>query len=284
MAHLFFCCEDNCDAAAHVSGGRCDGCFEAHVTYLRELHNPTRCDHCREPVDCSLDGDALFCGKSCEAEWLKEHDCNGFHYHEDVEAYTCDKCEAYYDSMRKKRDLALRFYLGNCYAEQPAGYEAAVAWRHGQIGRPPTAEQMRYLNKKLMEWDECEEDEYLYTTYTSKMKPEDLRIDIAECETMLDWSDTTDEKRQRLQERINRARRALAEKKPAGCVECGKNFDVGLLIDPTRCPQCIMNNTFPCQGRAIKKCCVDCGVERAETLPEIYCEWHCNPCWKARFG
>lgn len=43
MPHLYFCCETECDAEAHVFGGRCDGCFEAEITYLRELHNPTRC-------------------------------------------------------------------------------------------------------------------------------------------------------------------------------------------------------------------------------------------------
>ena len=95
--HIFFCIESNCDAEAHVSGGRCDGCFEAEITYLRELHNPTRCDYCHERINCGIDSDALycetavFCGKWCEAGYALAnlHTCSGeFDYERDC--YVCD--------------------------------------------------------------------------------------------------------------------------------------------------------------------------------------------------
>ena len=59
------------------------------------------------------------------------------------------------------RDLAERFYLGECYAEHDAGYAAAKAWYLGELGEPPTLEQAYYLGKKLMTWYE-EGDDYLF--------------------------------------------------------------------------------------------------------------------------
>jgi hypothetical protein len=110
MPHLYFCCETECDAEAHVYGGRCDGCFEAEITYLRELHNPTRCDYCHERINCGIDSNALycetvvFCGKWCEAGWLNEHKCSGeFDY--DHGCYVCDdrddpRCPSYRPQTR----------------------------------------------------------------------------------------------------------------------------------------------------------------------------------------
>ena len=104
--HTFFCCELSCGAEAHVFGGRCDSCFEAHLVKLRKEHNPTRCDLCHEAFD-SEHSDLLpsesgrFCGKWCEAGWLKEHDCNGFHYDEEFEAYTCAECRSCYPVLKE---------------------------------------------------------------------------------------------------------------------------------------------------------------------------------------
>lgn len=44
-SHAFFCCEPECNATAHVSGGRCDECFEMYITKLREAHNPSLYQH-----------------------------------------------------------------------------------------------------------------------------------------------------------------------------------------------------------------------------------------------
>lgn len=105
MPHLFFCCETECDGEAHVYGGRCDGCFEAELEYLRELHNPTRCDNCHERINCSIDSDALysashvFCHRSCYEAWLAKHKCSGeFDFHRGC--YVCDdnddpRCPSY---------------------------------------------------------------------------------------------------------------------------------------------------------------------------------------------
>lgn len=82
--HLFFCCVTNCTAAAHVYGGRCDQHFELLITNLREAHNPS---------------------KSRQAEWLKEHDCKGFHYNEEVQAYTCSECRPCYPQLQELQEL-----------------------------------------------------------------------------------------------------------------------------------------------------------------------------------
>jgi len=43
--HIFFCSETNCSEEARVFGGRCDSCFEAHLTKLREAHYPSPNEH-----------------------------------------------------------------------------------------------------------------------------------------------------------------------------------------------------------------------------------------------
>ena len=93
--HTFFCIEDNCSALAHVSGGRCDVCFEAYIDRLRQEHNPPRCEWCHECSDLLLSESGRFCGKWCEAGWLNEHNCKS-HYDEALEAYTCSTCRTCY--------------------------------------------------------------------------------------------------------------------------------------------------------------------------------------------
>jgi hypothetical protein len=81
--HTFFCIESNCDAEAHVSGGRCDGCFEAHLVKLRNKHNPPQFHSCRGEFnydrDCYVcnDQDDPLCpfnpsqeAKSCDWYWF----------------------------------------------------------------------------------------------------------------------------------------------------------------------------------------------------------------------
>ena len=66
--HIFFCIEDICSENAYVSGGRCDSCFEAHLSKLREAHNPPHDQHtCSGEFDyehgCYVcdDNDDLYC-------------------------------------------------------------------------------------------------------------------------------------------------------------------------------------------------------------------------------
>ena len=49
-----------------------------------------------------------------------------------------------------------------------------------------------------------------------------------------------------------RVRRAPADEfpeVPPGCVDCGKEYSVGLGVDPTRCPRCVLSAQHPCTGR-----------------------------------
>lgn len=139
-SHIFFCSEVDCEKEAHVSGGRCDECFNEYVKRLTIEHNPPQSD----------------------AEWLEAHDCNGFHYNEGLEVYTCEECTGYYDSLRQKRDLAMFFYhgvdLSGVTEETEEGYEAALAWYRGELGRPPTHAQKWKLREKLLTWRKCEEE------------------------------------------------------------------------------------------------------------------------------
>jgi len=206
--HSFFCSETYCRAEAHVLGGRCDRCFEAHVAQERREHNPPRCGWCT--VAMPHPKSKRFCGAHCQTAYLHDHNCNV--WDSDLDDYACPECR-------------------DCF--------------------------------------------------------------------------------------------------PPGCVECGKSFSVGLLIDPSRCPTCILNSQFPCMGqpcnsvraasvhvcngdmdyeRGHKVCdesddpdcpqyressitsprpkgkfCTDCGVQRTDTEPELLCEWFCKPCWNTRF-
>ena len=49
-----------------------------------------------------------------------------------------------------------------------------------------------------------------------------------------------------------RVRRAPADEfpeVPPGCVDCGEEYSVGLGVDPTRCPRCVLSAQHPCTGR-----------------------------------
>ena len=252
--HLFFCCEDNCDAEAHVSGGRCDGCFEAHITYLRELHNPTRCDYCHERINCGIDSDALycenaaFCSKWCHAGWLNKHDCDGFHYDEEVGAYTCDECRPYYPEHKCSGELD---YERGCYV--------------------------------------CDDRDDPRCPQSRSSTRERILREIRNTETMLSWNYDYD--REVLEQSLASLREQLSQLAPA-CEKCGEDYSVALASNPTICPSCAFERLHPCEGRRNsvvsprpqKKCCEDCGTQRPEIEPVIHCEWWCAPCWKARFG
>jgi hypothetical protein len=70
--HTYFCCEDECGEAAHVSGGRCDECFEAYIEELRRGHNPELAAYEDEP-------------HQCHGEWVDD----GWHDYR-----VCDDCDS----------------------------------------------------------------------------------------------------------------------------------------------------------------------------------------------
>ena len=247
-SHVFFCCEDNCDAEAHVLGGRCDECFEMYITKLRKAHNPTRCESCREVFD-SEHSDLLpsesgrFCGKWCEAKWLKEHDCNGFHYDEALEAYTCSECRA-------------------CYPEHKCSGE--IDYERGH-----------YVCDDRDD-DDCPQN---------RSSKERILLEIRNTETMLSWG--YGDFIVGLSQELAQLREQLSQLAPA-CERCGKDYSVALAAHPTVCPSCAFERLHPCEGlqrsSSSQKCCADCGTHRTETEPVLDCEWYCAPCWKTRFS
>ena len=77
-----------------------------------------------------------------------------------VEDHSSEGCCTECLKTEQLRDLAERFYLGECYAEHDDGYAAAKAWYLGELGELPTLEQAYYLGKKLLTWyDSVEEKE-----------------------------------------------------------------------------------------------------------------------------
>ena len=72
--HIFFCSETYCRAEAHVLGGRCDNCFEAHVAQERREHNPARCEWCT--VAMPHPKSKRFCSAHCQTAYLTDHNCN----------------------------------------------------------------------------------------------------------------------------------------------------------------------------------------------------------------
>ena len=84
--------------------------------------------------------------------------------------------------VEQRRDLAERFYLGECYAEHDDGYAAAKAWYIGELGEPPTLEQAYYLGKKLLTWynsveEEEEEEEEHVCSGAFEYRPEERVCD-----------------------------------------------------------------------------------------------------------
>lgn len=41
------------------------------------------------------------------------------------------------------------------------------------------------------------------------------------------------------------------EAAPPGCADCGEEYSVGLGVDPTRCPRCVLSAHHPCMGSPI---------------------------------
>jgi len=84
--HTFFCRETRCDGEAHISGGRCDWCFEAHVAKLRREHTPLRCEGC-----CAQVTDDLFNGRWCADCWEGAAHIDGLLFPL-TEGAACDCC------------------------------------------------------------------------------------------------------------------------------------------------------------------------------------------------
>ena len=200
------------------------------------------------------------------------------------------------------RDLAERFYLGECYAETEEGYQAARAWYLGELGAPPESEVAYELGKKLLLWegvseciacgctaefrdgervcgcDTCQQKGCLYNEHHCS--------DEHHCSGEFDYDrgcyicDDHDD-----------PRCPQSRRNDAACEDCGNEMSVALAAAPTVCPPCAFNRQFPCEGRrnsvvsprVEKKCCADCGAERKEAEPVLHCDWYCQPCWRVRF-
>jgi len=153
--HTFFCIEDTCSENAHVFGGRCDGCFEAEIEYLRELHNPTRCDHCHERINCGIDSDALyssmhaFCGESCAEGYAvaNEHTCSGeFDY--DLGYRVCDDhddplCPSYRPKKQVKSCADCGYIPQDGHFPAYRGNEPLCATCEEEFYGPPPPEDWR---------------------------------------------------------------------------------------------------------------------------------------------
>ena len=86
--HIFFCSETYCRAEAHVLGGRCDRCFEAHIAQERREHNPPRCEWCN--VAMPHPKSKRFCSAHCQTAYLHDHNCNVWDV--EMEEYVCPEC------------------------------------------------------------------------------------------------------------------------------------------------------------------------------------------------
>lgn len=236
--HTFFCIEDNCSAPAHVSGGRCDECFEAYIGHLRQEHNPLRCEWCHECSDLLLSESGRFCGRWCEAGWLNEHDCKGFHYDEVLEAYTCSECRSCYPEIKEH----------TCSGEFDCESGTYVC----DDSDDPRCPQNRFSTR------------------------ERILLEIRNTETMLGWGNDYD--RESLEQSLVRLREQLSQLVPVCsraecptpqaaaarpvCESCAKDYSVALAAHPTVCPRCAFERLHPCEGL---------NQRRTETEPTLHC-------------
>ena len=242
MAHLFFCCETECDAEAHVSGGRCDKHFELFIAALREAHNPRRCEFCGAHSESGR-----FCGKWCEAGWLNKHDCNGFHYDEILEAYTCAECR-------------------DCYSDHRCSGEADYERGHYVCddSDDPRCPQNRFSRRNLLLLE-------IRNTETMLSWPYDYEREALE------------QSLAQLREELSQ----LAPACESCGEDYSVGLSAHPTICPTcafgRLHPCEGRKNSVVSPRPQKKCCEDCGTQRTETEPILHCEWYCPPCWKTRF-
>jgi len=261
-SQLFFCCEPSCNAESHVSGGRCDECFELFIAKLCKEHNPPRCEWCHEVFESEnsvfLPSESgRFCNKWCEAGWRNEHT-----------SYSIDsalpKCCADCGVRREatEPELLCDWFCKPCW-------QVRFGKKHVCSG------EMDYeLGHKI-----CDDRD-------DPLCPQHLAL-VESCETCgctaefrdgerVCWCDScqrtgcvykhhcSGESEYRPEERIcdDRADPRCPQHIPfSSCDDCGKQFSVGLVIDPTRCPSCFFSSKNPCQRRnsiVSPRACADC--------------------------
>ena len=284
--HTFYCIESNCDAEAHVFGGRCDSCFEAHLVKLRKEHNPTRCDHCHEAFD-SEHSDLLpsesgrFCGKWCEAGWLKEHDCNGFHYDEEFEAYTCAECRSCYPVLKEHMCSGEIDYENGCYvcddSDDPRCPQNRAAADPPPKFCPDCGIQREETEPVLL----C--DWYCPPCWKARFRPEKSCADCgykpedghfpcyrgndplcADCEEAAYGPPSPEDWRER----------------SGHCTKCNSNF---LIIcssdDRTCCGHCVAKGALPPAAEEMDEECLGCA---GPCRPGA--NGYCSGCWQQRYG
>ena len=71
---------------------------------------------------------------------------------------------------------------------------------------------------------------------------------------------------------MKRVRRAPADgwcpEVPPGCVDCGKEYSVGLALDPTRCPGCVLSAQHACVGLSAQPPCTGRRNSVTSPIPE----------------
>ena len=231
--HIFFCSEPDCSNQSY-EGGQCDDCETAVKREALGLRGIPRCaGGCGREMSSTVrraaeEGDA----------W-----CLQCHFH-------VEKCNG----------------CGRATSVDPS--TALCVWCDQQMLEEAEQNGCPDCGTDTADWMRCDQchDEYLYNTYTVEMKSEDLRTEIANCETLLFWNDASPEGLERIEKNLARMRRALAARERPGCVDCGKEYSVGLSQDPTRCPSCVLKSHLPCLGRRNS---VSSPVAVAESSPSV---------------
>lgn len=191
--HLFFCKKAHCDNEVFGSETLCDWCAHPCIT-------------CGCTVEFR-DGE-LVCG--------------------------CDTCKVngcVYGDDEDLRDLAERFYLGNCYAETDEGYAAACRWYDGDLGEIDEKTRASLL-VTLHRWHSCSgEIDYergikiCDEPFCAQMTLEDVIIEIKNCKTMLTW-DRPYEQHVLTQQSLERLRKQQMRFGKL-CADCGKKSKDG---------------------------------------------------------
>jgi hypothetical protein len=68
-----------------------------------------------------------------------------------------------------------------------------------------------------------------------------------------------------------------------GCVDCGEEYSVGLALDPTRCPRCVLSAQHACVGLSAQHACVGLSAQhpcvgRRNSVTSPVAELFTSPC------
>ena len=211
-SHIYFCHQASCSNTTTEHGSTCDTCRQdwsccpdcgdtgatvlgsnyCHECFSKRNHPcnappaadgwcpkcdmytvvlPNICDRCAHPC--------ITCG--CTAEFRDGERVCG-----------CDTCKVngcIYGDDEYLRDLAERFYLGNCYAETEEGYMAACRWYDGELGEIDEKTRASLL-VTLRRWHSCSGD--IDYERGIKVCDEDGHFPSSRCEEVADdWREMT---------------------------------------------------------------------------------------------